>query len=167
MTEMIVKTTDFTDLTLVHRGKVRDMYALPGHEDMLLMVATDRISAYDVVMDDAIPGKGEILTRLSLFWFDLLGDIVENHLITADVEAYPAICRPYADQLRGRSMLVHKTRPLAHRVYRQGLYLRLLLERLQKGHQCLRVCPAGRDAGIGQVPRAAFHPVDQGRTGHP
>lgn len=112
MTEIIVKTTDFTDLTLVHRGKVRDMYALPGHEDMLLMVATDRISAYDVVMDDAIPGKGEILTRLSLFWFDLLGDIVENHLITADVEAYPAICRPYADQLRGRSMLVHKTTPL-------------------------------------------------------
>lgn len=107
-----VKTTDFADLTLVHRGKVRDMYSLPGHDDKLLMVATDRISAYDVVMDDAIPGKGEILTRLSLFWFDLLGDIVENHLITADVEAYPEVCRPYAEQLRGRSMLVKKTRPL-------------------------------------------------------
>lgn len=107
-----VKTTDFADLTLVHRGKVRDMYSLPGHDDKLLMVATDRISAYDVVMDDAIPGKGEILTRLSLFWFDLLGDIVENHLITADVDAYPEICRPYAAQLRGRSMLVKKTRPL-------------------------------------------------------
>ena len=107
-----VKTTDFADLTLVHRGKVRDMYSLPGHDDKLLMVATDRISAYDVVMDDAIPGKGEILTRLSLFWFDLLGDIVENHLITADVEAYPEVCRPYAGQLRGRSMLVKKTRPL-------------------------------------------------------
>lgn len=112
MTEIIVKTTDFTDLILVHRGKVRDMYALPGHDDKLLMVATDRISAYDVVMDDAIPGKGAILTRLSLFWFDLLGDIVENHLITADVDAYPAICRPYAEQLRGRSMLVKKTTPL-------------------------------------------------------
>jgi phosphoribosylaminoimidazole-succinocarboxamide synthase len=107
-----VKTTDFADLTLVHRGKVRDMYSLPGHDDKLLMVATDRISAYDVVMDDAIPGKGEILTRLSLFWFDLLGDIVENHLITADVEAYPEVCRPYATLLRGRSMLVKKTRPL-------------------------------------------------------
>ncbi|KAB2889921.1 MAG: phosphoribosylaminoimidazolesuccinocarboxamide synthase [Desulfobulbaceae bacterium] len=107
-----VKTTDFAGLTLVHRGKVRDMYSLPGHDDKLLMVATDRISAYDVVMDDAIPGKGEILTRLSLFWFDLLGDIVENHLITADVEAYPEVCRPYAGQLRGRSMLVKKTRPL-------------------------------------------------------
>ena len=108
----IVKTTDFAGLDLVHRGKVRDMYALPGYDDMLLMVATDRISAYDVVMDDVIPGKGEILTRLSLFWFDLLADIVENHLITADVDAYPAVCRPYADELRGRSMLVKKTRPL-------------------------------------------------------
>lgn len=112
MTEMTVKTTNFADLTLVHRGKVRDMYALPGHDDKLLMVATDRISAYDVVMDDAIPGKGAILTRLSLFWFDLLGDIVENHLITASVEQYPQVCRPYAGQLRGRSMLVKKTRPL-------------------------------------------------------
>ena len=108
----IVKTTDFAGLNLVHRGKVRDMYALPGYDDMLLMVATDRISAYDVVMDDVIPGKGEILTRLSLFWFDLLADIVENHLITADADEYPAVCRPYADQLRGRSMLVWKTRPL-------------------------------------------------------
>ncbi|HSO10665.1 MAG TPA: phosphoribosylaminoimidazolesuccinocarboxamide synthase [Desulfoprunum sp.] len=108
----IVKTTDFADLILVHRGKVRDMYALPGFDDVLLMVATDRISAYDVVMDDVIPGKGEILTRLSLFWFDLLADIVDNHLITADVDDYPAICRPYADELRGRSMLVWKTRPL-------------------------------------------------------
>ena len=113
MTEMIVKTTDFTDLALVHRGKVRDMYALPGHDDKLLMVATDRISAYDVVMEDAIPGKGAILTQLSLFWFDLLGDIVENHLITADVDEYPEVCRPYAEQLRGRSMLVKKTRPLS------------------------------------------------------
>jgi phosphoribosylaminoimidazole-succinocarboxamide synthase len=112
MTMTIVKTTDFAGLNLVHRGKVRDMYALPGFDDMLLMVATDRISAYDVVMDDVIPGKGEILTRLSLFWFDLLADIVENHLITADVDAYPAVCRPYADELRGRSMLVKKTRPL-------------------------------------------------------
>jgi phosphoribosylaminoimidazole-succinocarboxamide synthase len=109
---MTVKTTDFPGLTLVHRGKVRDMYSLPGHDDKLLMVATDRISAYDVVMDDAIPGKGQILTQLSLFWFDLLGDIVENHLITADVDAYPEVCRPYAAELRGRSMLVKKTKPL-------------------------------------------------------
>ncbi|MFV0436757.1 MAG: phosphoribosylaminoimidazolesuccinocarboxamide synthase [Desulfopila sp.] len=112
MTEPII-TTDFPGLTLVHRGKVRDMYAIPGEDDRLLMVATDRISAYDVIMDQPIPGKGAVLTSLSLFWFDLLGDIVENHLITADVDLYPPACRPYAGQLRGRSMLVKKTRPLA------------------------------------------------------
>ncbi len=111
MTEAIVRT-DFPELTLVHRGKVRDMYSIPGHDDKLLMVATDRISAYDVVMDSPIPGKGAVLTSLSLFWFDLLGDIVENHLITADVDQFPEACKPYAEQLRGRSMLVKKTEPL-------------------------------------------------------
>jgi phosphoribosylaminoimidazole-succinocarboxamide synthase len=108
-----VTTTDFPLLTIKHRGKVRDMYEIPGHDDKLLMVATDRISAYDVIMNDAIPGKGAVLTQLSLFWFDLLGDIVENHLLTADVDKYPAECKPYADQLRGRSMLVKKTKPLS------------------------------------------------------
>ncbi len=107
-----VTTTNFPELNLLHRGKVRDMYGIPGHDDKLLMVATDRISAYDVVMDDAIPGKGAVLTELSLFWFNLLGDIVENHLITANVEEYPEVCRQYDDQLTGRSMLVRKTRPL-------------------------------------------------------
>ena len=77
-----------------------------------MLVATDRISAYDVVMDEAIPGKGKILTEFSLFWFDLLGDVVENHLISADVNDYPAVCRQYKDQLEGRSMLVKKTKPL-------------------------------------------------------
>jgi phosphoribosylaminoimidazole-succinocarboxamide synthase len=88
------------------------MYAVPGHEDKLLMVASDRISAYDVVMADAIPGKGKILTSLSLFWFELLGDIVENHLISADVNEFPEVCQPYRETLEGRSMLVHKTSPL-------------------------------------------------------
>ena len=111
MTEAII-ATDIPALNLVHRGKVRDMYTIPGHDDKLLMVATDRISAYDVIMDDAIPGKGKILTQLSLFWFELLGDVVENHLITADVNEYPEVCHPYRDQLEGRSMLVKKTQPL-------------------------------------------------------
>lgn len=107
-----VTETDFSGLNLVHRGKVRDMYAVPGHEDKLLMVASDRISAYDVVMADAIPEKGKILTSLSLFWFELLGDIVENHLISADVDEFPEVCQPYREILEGRSMLVHKTSPL-------------------------------------------------------
>ncbi|MEE4241505.1 MAG: phosphoribosylaminoimidazolesuccinocarboxamide synthase [Desulfopila sp.] len=111
MTNSLLKT-DCPDLELVHRGKVRDMYAIEGHEDKLLMVATDRISAYDVVMDTAIPGKGKILTQLSLFWFELLGDVVENHLISAEVEEYPEVCHRYRDQLAQRSMLVKKTSPL-------------------------------------------------------
>ncbi len=101
--------TDFADLTLVHRGKVRDLYEV---DDNLLMVATDRISAFDVVMDDPIPGKGGVLTKLSLFWFDFLSDIIPNHLITADVDEFPAQCAPYREQLRGRSMLVKKAEPL-------------------------------------------------------
>lgn len=111
MAKTVIKT-DFEDLNLVHRGKVRDMYTIPGHDDKLLMVASDRISAYDVVMDDPIPGKGAVLTQLSLFWFELLGDIVENHLISADVDEYPEICHQYREELEGRSMLVKKTQPL-------------------------------------------------------
>jgi len=105
-----VTSTDLTDLNLLHRGKVRDMYEIPGHEDKLLMIATDRISAYDVVMDDLIVGKGKVLTQISLFWFDLLSDIVPNHLISADVDQYPEICHQYRDQLEDRSMLVRRTK---------------------------------------------------------
>jgi phosphoribosylaminoimidazole-succinocarboxamide synthase len=111
MSESVLET-NYERLDLVHQGKVRDMYAIPGHDDKLLMVATDRISAFDVVID-AIPGKGEVLTQLSLFWFDLLGDVVPNHLITADVNEYPDVCKPYSAELDGRSMLVHKTQPLS------------------------------------------------------
>jgi len=109
MTTAPLIETDFSDLTLIHRGKVRDLYEV---DDNLLMVATDRISAFDVVMDDPIPGKGSVLTKLSLFWFDLLSDIIPNHLVTADVDEFPAQCAPYREQLRGRSMLVKKAEPL-------------------------------------------------------
>ncbi len=105
----LVKVTEMMGLNLVHRGKVRDIYDLGEN---LLMIATDRISAFDVVMDDPIPGKGEVLTSLSLFWFDFLQDIIPNHLVTADVDQFPEICAPYREQLVGRSMLVKKARPL-------------------------------------------------------
>ncbi|MBW2591452.1 MAG: phosphoribosylaminoimidazolesuccinocarboxamide synthase [Deltaproteobacteria bacterium] len=104
-----VLKTDFHGLNLVKRGKVRDIYDLG---DKLLMVVTDRISAFDVVMPDPLPGKGIILTQISLFWFDIMQSIIPNHVITADVDEYPEICRPYADSLRGRSMLVKKAVPL-------------------------------------------------------
>ena len=103
-------TTDCPDLTLLHRGKVRDMYAIPGHDDKLLMVATDRISAFDVVMAEPVPGKGRMLTSISLFWFKLLSDIMPNHLISADLVDFPEVCRQYRDQLEGRSMLVRRSK---------------------------------------------------------
>jgi phosphoribosylaminoimidazole-succinocarboxamide synthase len=109
MSESPVIKTEFKGLNLVHRGKVRDLYEV---DDKLLMIATDRISAFDVVMDDPIPDKGKVLTELSLFWFDFLGDILPNHLITADVGEYPSACQPYLEELRHRSMLVKKAKPL-------------------------------------------------------
>jgi len=100
-----ISQTDFSGLKLLKRGKVRDMYDLGEH---LLMVATDRISAFDVVMDDPIPDKGIILTQISLFWFEMMKSVVANHVVSGDVEEYPAACRPYAAALRGRSLLVKK-----------------------------------------------------------
>lgn len=105
-----VKTTHCPDLQLIHRGKVRDMYAIADHPDKLLMVATDRISAYDVVMEEPIADKGKVLTRISLFWFKLLADILPNHLLSAEVGEFPEVCRQYRSQLAGRSMLVKRTR---------------------------------------------------------
>lgn len=165
MTDMIVKSTNFPDLSLVHRGKVRDMYALPDHDDKLLMVATDRISAYDVVMENAIPGKGAILTRLSLFWFDLLGDIVENHLITAEVEEYPTICHPYADQLRGRSMLVKKTKPLAIECIVRGYLSGSFWSAYQKDtNVCGFALPAGMHESD-KFPQPLFTPSTKAELG--
>ena len=97
--------TDLGSTPLIGRGKVRDLYAVG---DALLMVATDRISAFDHVLGTGIPGKGKILTQISLFWFDLMKDIVPNHLIATKVEDFPAELHGYADQLEGRSMLVKR-----------------------------------------------------------
>ena len=105
----VVRETDFPNLKLIQRGKVRDMYDLG---DACLMVATDRMSAFDVVMPDPIPDKGIVLTQISLFWFDIMAPLVSNHVITADTARYPAACRPYTDALEGRSILVKKAKPL-------------------------------------------------------
>ena len=98
-------TTNLGATPLLGRGKVRDLYAVDGH---LLLVATDRISAFDHVLATGIPDKGKVLTQISLFWFDLLKKLVPNHLITADVSEFPAALQPYRDQLEGRSMLVKR-----------------------------------------------------------
>jgi len=101
--------TNLPSLTLKARGKVRDIYDLG---DALLIVASDRISAFDVIMNDPIPDKGKILTQISNFWFAKVGDLAPTHLLATDVAKFPAACRPYAETLRDRSMYVTKARVL-------------------------------------------------------
>jgi phosphoribosylaminoimidazole-succinocarboxamide synthase len=103
----IITSTDLPGIQRVASGKVRDVYAVNGN---LLIIATDRISAFDCILPQGIPGKGRVLTQMSLFWFDFLRGVVPNHVITADVDAYPAELLPYRDQLEGRSMLVERCR---------------------------------------------------------
>lgn len=109
MTHHVLMQSDFQDIPLLKRGKVRDVYDL---DDKLLIVASDRMSAFDVVMDDPIPDKGRILTMISTFWFKQLEQVVENHIISTDPADYPEPCKNYSEALQGRSMLVKKTEPL-------------------------------------------------------
>jgi phosphoribosylaminoimidazole-succinocarboxamide synthase len=104
--DSVLLQTQFPDLKLHASGKVRDVYSVGDQQ--LLFVATDRISAFDYILATGIPHKGHVLSQISLFWFDFLAEVVPNHLITADVAQYPAEVRKYADQLRGRSMLVQR-----------------------------------------------------------
>jgi phosphoribosylaminoimidazole-succinocarboxamide synthase len=105
----VVRETQFSNLTLANRGKVRDIYELG---DALLIVTTDRMSAFDVVMDDPIPDKGKILNKISLFWFEKTSSLIPNHVITASPDEYPEACIPYKEYLIDRSMLVKKARTL-------------------------------------------------------
>jgi len=109
MTTPNVLETNLEGLAPPKRGKVRDIYDLG---DSLLIVATDRISAFDVVLPNAIPGKGRVLTQISKYWFTRTADIVQNHLLSTDIREYPASCRRHADLLEGRSMMVRKAKPL-------------------------------------------------------
>jgi phosphoribosylaminoimidazole-succinocarboxamide synthase len=105
MSSQVILQTNFSDIKLFKQGKVRDMYDLG---DYYLMVSTDRLSAFDVIMNEGIPLKGKILTKISEFWFDLVKDTVDNHIVSTNVEEFPKECRKYKDILEGRSMLVKK-----------------------------------------------------------
>jgi phosphoribosylaminoimidazole-succinocarboxamide synthase len=109
MNHPAIMKTDFQGMALTSTGKVRDIYTLDSH---LLIVATDRISAFDFIMPNPVPGKGEVLTRMSAFWFGKMGDIIPNHVVSTNPDEYPAVCAPYREVLRGRSMLVKKAKPL-------------------------------------------------------
>ncbi len=109
MNSTAIFQTDFPTLKLVRRGKVRDLYDLGEH---LLIVATDRLSAFDVVMPQPIPLKGKVLTQISNYWFSLMTDIIPNHLVATSADDFPDECEPYLDVLAGRSVIVRKTQPL-------------------------------------------------------
>ena len=105
----VITDTAFLGLPLFRRGKVRDIYEV---DDLLLIISTDRISAFDVIMAEGIPGKGEVLNQLAAFWFSRTADIIENHVVTTDMRLLPAELLPFKDKLQGRSMLVVKAEPL-------------------------------------------------------
>ena len=107
MDAKVVLQTNFPKLKLFARGKVRDIYEVG---DYLILVSTDRLSAFDVIMKQGIPYKGTVLTKISEFWFNLTQDVISNHLITTDVNQYPEVCKEYAEDLKGRSMLVKKAK---------------------------------------------------------
>lgn len=155
--------TDFPGLPLHASGKVRDLYRLNG---TLLFVATDRISAFDYVLATGIPYKGKVLTQLSLFWFDFLKDLVHNHLITADVARYPAELSPYADDLRGRSMLVTRAEMVPIEcVVRGYISGSAWKEYRERGSVCGIPLPAGLRESQ-RLPEALFTPAIKATSGH-
>lgn len=107
--EKVVLETNLEGIKFLRRGKVRDIYEV---DDYLLIVATDRVSAFDVVLPTGIPGKGRVLTQISLFWFDQVKDFIDNHLVASDVDQFPESLKKYREVLEGRSMLVKKAKPL-------------------------------------------------------
>lgn len=162
MTTAILET-NFKDLRLVQRGKVRDIYDLG---DAFLMVASDRISAFDVIMPEAVPDKGKILNQISLFWFDVMSPLVPNHVISGDVEDFPEICRPYAETLRGRSMLVKKTNPLPIECVVRGYISGSGWKSYQRTQ---RICGIELAAGLKEsdkLPEPIFTPSTKEEEGH-
>jgi phosphoribosylaminoimidazole-succinocarboxamide synthase len=156
-------TTDLGSIPLLARGKVRDLYAVDG---ALLMVATDRISAFDHVLASGIPGKGKILTQISLFWFDFLSDVVPNHLIAADVSQFPASLAPYAEQLEGRSMLVERAQMFPVECVARGFLAGSgWKEYRDAGAVCGIPLPPGLQDGS-RLPEPVFTPAHKSQEGH-
>jgi phosphoribosylaminoimidazole-succinocarboxamide synthase len=162
--DSVLLQTDFPDLELHASGKVRDVYRLDN--DHLLFIATDRISAFDYVLATGIPHKGRVLTQISLFWFDFLNDIVPNHLVTADVDRYPAHVKKYADQLRGRSMMVTRGDMFpVECVVRGYLSGSGWKEYRQSGKVCGIPLPSGLKESD-KLPEPIFTPATKATTGH-
>jgi phosphoribosylaminoimidazole-succinocarboxamide synthase len=155
--------TDFPKLKFLRRGKVRDLYDLGEH---LLIVATDRLSAYDVVMPQPIPLKGKVLTQISNWWFSLMADVIPNHLVATSVEDFPAECAPYLDALRGRSVLVRKTSPLPIECVARGYVAGSGWSEYRTNGQ---ICGIRLPAGLSEsdrLPEPIFTPATKAEEGH-
>ncbi len=156
--------SSLTDLPLLRRGKVRDVYAVDDAH--LLIVATDRISAFDYVLGSGIPDKGRVLTQLSVFWFDRIADLVPHHLVTADVARFPASLAPHADLLRGRAMLVRRTTPFAIECVARGY----LSGSGWKDYRATgQVCGIALPPGLREsdrLPEPIFTPATKAESGH-
>ena len=159
-----VLETSLSELQLIRRGKVRDVYAVD--EEHLLIVATDRISAFDCISPTPIPRKGEVLTALSRFWFERLAHIVPNHLVTTEVEQMPSIIRQYAEELRGRSMLVRRAEVFpVECVVRGYLAGSGWKDYLRAGVVCGHRLPQGLRESE-QLPQPIFTPATKAEEGH-
>jgi len=160
----VIRESSLPGVKLHSRGKVRDVYEVG--EDQLLVVATDRLSAFDVVMMEGIPDKGRVLTQVSVFWFSFFRDVVPTHFITADVSQYPAELRPFSDELRGRSMLCRKAKPFPVECVARG-YL------AGSGWKDYRatgaICGVKLPAGLTESARLdqpIFTPANKAQSGH-
>ena len=150
------------ELTLVNKGKVRDIYDLGEH---LLIVTSDRISAFDVIMNEGIPGKGYVLTQISRFWFEQMAGLVPNHIVAMEVADFPAVTHPYRDQLEGRSMLVKKAQPLAIECIVRGYVSGSGWKDYQKtGAICGIQLPAGLPESA-KLPETIFTPSTKAELG--
>jgi phosphoribosylaminoimidazole-succinocarboxamide synthase len=158
----VLLQSNLGDVPLIGRGKVRDLYAVG---DALLLVASDRISAFDHVLGSGIPGKGKILTQISLFWFGLLADIVPNHLIATEVSDFPAELHPYAEQLEGRSMLVKRAAMFPVECVARGYLAGSGWKEYQAaGTVCGIALPAGLQDGS-RLPEPIFTPATKSQDG--
>ncbi len=163
MAEKVIIQTDFQDLKLFRRGKVRDVYDLG---DKLLVVSTDRISCFDVILPNGIPYKGKILTGLSCFWFGFLKDILPNHFITANVDEYPPELKKYKKELAGRSMLVKKSKALPVEAIVRGYLSGSGWKEYQKNQS---ICGIKLPAGLKEsekLPQPIFTPSTKEEKGH-
>src|SRR6202030_1371448 len=153
---------DLPGIKKLRRGKVREVYDLG---ETLLFVATDRISAFDVILPDPIPKKGAVLNQLSAFWFNKFGKI-ENHFITTEFNVFPKQLRPFRDQLEGRSMIVKKTTPLAVECVVRGYLAGSGWKEYQESQSvCGIKLPAGLKLGS-QLPEPIFTPATKAEAGH-